>query len=431
MDYAMAMNYIEEKNKLGSVPGLDNVKELLRRLGNPQNHCRCLQIAGTNGKGSVFSFVQEILLEAGFSVGRYISPTIFTYLERFQINKQNMPEEDFAEILSTVAEKVCDMERDGLQSPTAFEIETAVAFIYFSKRKVDYALIECGMGGALDATNVICHPVMSVIASVSRDHMQFLGNTLSEIAKHKAGIIQADSVCISAPQAPEVETVLREVCERKGTGLVMVHDWDIHIKRMDLEQTLFDYKGEEYCIKLLGEHQAVNAAVAVEIAAGIGGICRADICRGLRNTVWSGRMTKVCDNPYVFVDGAHNEAAWKYLKRSVKKYFTNRRIIYIIGVLKDKEYGKMVDILADTMDYAVTVTPDTPRGLDGACLAELIGRKGVAVSAAESVTSAVRQAMDRADMLKRSGTERETPVILVCGSLSFIADYLDYKWDKI
>lgn len=431
MDYATAMNYIEEKNKLGSVPGLDNVKELLRRLGNPQNRCRCLHIAGTNGKGSVFSFVQEILLEAGFSVGRYISPTIFTYLERFQINKQNMPEEDFAEILSVIAEKVSDMERDGLQSPTAFEIETAAAFLYFSGRRVDYALIECGMGGALDATNVICHPVMSVIASVSRDHMQFLGNTLSEIAAHKAGIIQADSVCISAPQAPEVEAVLRETCERKGSGLVLVRDSDIHIQRMDLEQTLFDYKGEEYCIKLLGEHQAVNAAVAAEAASQIEGVCHSDICRGLRNTVWSGRMTKVCDNPYVFVDGAHNEAAWKYLKRAVNKYFTNRRIIYIIGVLKDKEYVKMVDILADTMDYAVTVTPDTPRGLDGRCLAELIGRKGVAAFAAKSADDAVRHAMRRADMLKQRGAEQEAPVILVCGSLSFIADYLDYKWDKI
>ncbi len=431
MDFAMAMNYIEEKNKLGSVPGLDNVKELLRRLGNPQDHCRCLQIAGTNGKGSVFSFVQEILLEAGFSVGRYISPTVFTYLERFQINKRNMPEEDFAEILSMVAEKVCDMEQDGLQSPTAFEIETAVAFLYFSKREVDYALIECGMGGALDATNVICHPVMSVIASVSRDHMQFLGNTLSEIAAHKAGIIQTDSVCISAPQAPEVEAVLREVCERKGTGLVLVRDSDIHIQRMDLEQTLFCYKGEEYSIKLLGEHQVVNAAVAVETVSGISGIHHADICRGLHNTVWSGRMTKVCDNPYVFVDGAHNEAAWRYLKRAVNKYFTNRRIIYIIGVLKDKEYGKMVDILADTMDYAVTVTPDTPRGLDGTCLAELIGRRGVPASAAESADDAVRQALGRAHMLRQQAMGQETSVILVSGSLSFIADYLDYKWDKI
>lgn len=431
MDFTMAMNYIEEKNKLGSVPGLDNIKELLRRLGNPQNKCRCLQIAGTNGKGSIFSFVQEILLEAGFSVGRYISPTIFTYLERFQISKQNMPEETFAEILGTVAEKVSEMERDGLQSPTAFEIETAVAFLYFAEQKVDYALIECGMGGALDATNVIAHPVISVIASVSRDHMQFLGNTLAEIATQKAGIIKQDGICVSAPQTSEVTAVLEDVCGRKGTEFIQIRESDLHILEMDLHKTVFCYKGDAYSIKLLGEHQVMNAAVAIETARRIEGVRSTDICRGLNSTVWRGRMTMVCDNPYVFVDGAHNEAAWKYLKKAVNKYFTNRRIIYIIGVLKDKEYEKMVDILADTMDSAITVTPDTPRGLDGACLAELIGQKGIAVSVASSVDDAVRQAVCSINTLRLCGTEQEEPIILVCGSLSFIADYLDYKWDKI
>lgn len=430
MDYAMAMNYIEEKNKLGSVPGLENIKELLHRLGDPQDQCRCLQIAGTNGKGSVFSFVQEILLESGHTVGRYISPTIFTYLERFQINKCSMGECEFAELLGLVAEKVKEMEQAGLHSPTAFEIETAVAFLYFARHKVDYALIECGMGGKLDATNVIAHPVMSVIASVSRDHMQFLGEKLTEIAEHKAGIIKENSLCITAPQEQEVIRVLRDVCAQKKTELICVDEAKLKILNMDMDQTIFSYRGQNYTIKLLGEHQIINAAVAIEVAGKIGGVGLDVIKRGLYKTEWRGRMTRVCETPDVFVDGAHNEAAWKYLQKAVNKYFTNRKIIYIIGVLKDKEYKKMVDILAETMSYAIAVTPDTPRALDKKLLAEEISQRGIGTSTACSVDDAVQQAMYRVSVLQPEGTGEDAPVILVCGSLSFIAEYLEYNWQK-
>lgn len=430
MDYAMAMNYIEEKNKLGSVPGLENIKELLHRLGDPQDQCRCLQIAGTNGKGSVFSFVQEILLESGHTVGRYISPTIFTYLERFQINKCSMGEREFADLLGVVAEKVKEMEQAGLHSPTAFEIETAVAFLYFARHKVDYALIECGMGGKLDATNVIAHPVMSVIASVSRDHMQFLGEKLTEIAEHKAGIIKENSLCITAPQEQEVIRVLRDVCAQKKTELICVDEAELKILNMDMDQTIFSYRGQNYTIKLLGEHQIINAAVAIEVAGKIGGVGRDVIKRGLYKTEWRGRMTRVCETPDVFVDGAHNEAAWKYLQKAVNKYFTNRKIIYIIGVLKDKEYKKMVDILAETMSYAIAVTPDTPRALDKKLLAEEISQRGIGTSTACSADDAVQQAMYRVSVLQPEGTEEDAPVILVCGSLSFIAEYLEYNWQK-
>lgn len=428
MNYAMAMNYIEEKNRLGIVPGLENIKELLRRLGNPQDMCRCLHIAGTNGKGSIFAFVQQGLIQAGFRVGRYISPTIFTYLERFQINETYMTEEMFAELLTVVAEQVQAMEQEGFASPTAFEIETAVAFLYFMKQQVDYVLVECGMGGRLDGTNVISCAQVTVMAPISRDHMQFLGDTLEQIATEKAGIIHRGTVCISAPQKNAVKSVLKKTCEElavpyREVPVSAVLDWNLEpggskftMGSLTGENTVSE-PVETFEISLLGEHQIWNAATAVYVLRELG-ISKQDIRRGLSLARWSGRLTRVCEAPDVYVDGAHNEAAWKYLRKAVNKYFTNRRIVYIIGVLKDKEYNKMLELLAPTMSYAITVTPDTPRALDRDTLATLIRGYDVACVSAATAEEAMKIAREHAG---------EQDVILVCGSLSFIADYLMMK----
>ncbi|MBE5945389.1 MAG: bifunctional folylpolyglutamate synthase/dihydrofolate synthase [Lachnospiraceae bacterium] len=419
MDFAMAMKYIEDKNKLGSVPGLDNVKELLLRLDNPQNKCKCLHIAGTNGKGSIFSFVEDILIAEGYKVGRYVSPTIFTYLERFQINKTIIEEEKFSQLLTRISEQIEAMEKDGLSSPTAFEIETALAYLYFSEEQVDYALIECGMGGKLDATNVIEKPVVSVMASVSMDHMDFLGNTIKKIAKQKAGIIKKNSMCISYPQDRATTRILIDKCSKQKTDIVFVNKNAIREISADENETVFEYKEKIYTIKLLGEHQILNAATAIEVVNHLDvPVKEESIRRGLSKTIWKGRMTRVNKKPPMYVDGAHNEQAWKILKNTVNKYFTNKNIIYIIGVLKDKEYTKMIDILGDTISYAITVTPDTPRGLKNTILAEVISKNDIPVVTAESSKEAIDLAMDKA-----CGDD----VILVCGSLSFISDYLNYE----
>lgn len=419
MDFTMAMDYIEEKNKLGSVPGLDNVKELLQRLDNPQNKCKCLHIAGTNGKGSIFSFVEEILLEEGYKVGRYVSPTIFTYLERFQINKEIIPEDEFANLLSIIKKHVDEMVEEGLNSPTAFEIETALAFLYFSEKQVDYALIECGLGGLKDATNVIDTPIISVMASISMDHMEFLGSTQKKIAKHKVGIIKKNSMCVSYPQDRTVTKTIIEKCCKENTNLVFVSKNDLEEISSSCDESVFRYKDRTYTIKLIGEHQLLNAATAIEVIDNSGiKVKEKSIVKGLKNTVWKGRMTKVSEKPLIYVDGAHNEQAWKILKNTVNKYFTNRNIIYIIGVLRDKEYTKMIDTLKNTMSYAITVTPDTPRGLEKETLAKLISDAGVPVATADTPDEAIALAKTQI---------KSDEVILVCGSLSFISDYLNYK----
>ncbi len=422
MDFATAMKYIEEKNKLGSVPGLDNIKELLKRLGNPEKDLKCLHIAGTNGKGSIFAFLQEIMIENGLTVGRYVSPTIFDYLERFQINKNYMLKENFSELLTRVSEVIREMMQDGFSSPTSFEIETAIAFLYFKEKNVDYVLVECGMGGRLDATNVLENPVVTVMASISYDHMQFLGESLEKIAGEKAGIIKPGSICVSYPQKPEVSKVLREYCAKINATYVEVDKNNIDVIEENIEKSDFSYKGEEYSISLMGKHQIYNASVAVEVAKRIFSFRRDSIDKGLKDTKWYGRMTKVCDRPYIFVDGAHNEKAWSMLSNTINKHFTNREIIYIIGVLKDKEYDKMVDILKDTMSYAIAITPDTPRGLDKNVLANLLLVNGVPADTAEDCKDAISKAIFKAD---------KEDVIMVCGSLSFIGEYLNFDYEEI
>ena len=409
MNYLEAQNYIEEKSRLGIVPGLTQVKELLRRLGNPQDACRTLHIAGTNGKGSIFAFVQESLLAAGYHVGRYISPTILTYLERYKLDRRYMTEDEFAVLLTEVAAVIETMETDGFASPTVFEIETAVAFLYFARNHVDYVLLECGMGGSQDATNVLAKPEICVFAQISMDHMQFLGDTLTKIATEKAGIIKPYTTVISAPQVREVSKVLREICEVQHASYIEVNpsDWDADM----------DQRQQPYHIPLLGEHQIANAQTAITVLRTLY-IEETAIHKGIAQTVWLGRMTKVAEHPYIYVDGAHNVAAWEYLRTSVEKYFTNRRVIYIIGVLKDKEYEKMVEILAPTMAAAVVVTPDTPRGLPKEILAPLIQAQGVSVQLADTSAEALQKAREQAG---------ETGVILVSGSLSFLAEYLQLE----
>lgn len=420
-----AMNYIEEKSKLGSVPGLDNIIELLNRLGNPEQHIRCMHIAGTNGKGSIFSYVQTALCEAGYKVGRYVSPTIFDYLERFQLSNAgqsyNMPEQTFVDILNEVAGKVSDMEKEGLSSPTAFEIETAVAYMYFEREAVDIALIECGMGGRLDATNVFASNLMSVLASISFDHMQFLGETIPEIAYEKCGIIKENSICISAPQPDDAMSVIEACCREKNTELIVVDEADIELLGMDELGSDFIYKDKRYHLALPGECQLINASVAIEVLDKLKktGERPIDIEGALAHTSWPGRFTVISKKPLMIVDGAHNEAAWKYLADTLNKHFTKKQFVFIIGVLRDKEYDKMVEILSPLMKRAITITPESPRALDKETLRQLILDKGVECITADDADAACREA------IAWTG-HSDDRAVMICGSLSFLRSYLEY-----
>ena len=423
MNYKESREYIKSRDALGIRPGLDNIIELLRRLRNPEKAVPAVHIAGTNGKGSIMAFVEETLVEKGLKVGRYISPTIIDYRERWLINKEMISEEKTAEIISAVKEAVDRMEEEEFGHPTAFEIETAAAFYLFKEEECDVMLIECGMGGEGDATNVLGSDTVNVLASVSFDHMQFLGDTLSEITRQKLGIVRPGSVLISAIQSEEVYLEELRYAEENDVELVFVYDTGIDILKESPFGSKFKYCGKEYEINLGGEYQIFNALTAIEALNHLNRIgidlSYEDIKKGLSNTVWQGRFSVMRKEPLVIIDGAHNRDAWLRLRESIDKYFTNKKCIYIIGVLKDKEYDEMIRLLGPTAKKVYTVTPDSPRALDGEYLRDefkTAGTDSVLLSEKGSDLSlAVHKIIDESD---------KDDVIIICGTLTITGEMI-------
>ena len=424
MTYIEAMEYIEYTNTLGSVPGLDSIKELLRRLGDPQDDVDVIHIAGTNGKGSICAFLDEILEDSGYSVGRYISPTIFTYLERFQIDKRYMTGDEFAGYIDIVKRAADDMVREGYNRPTSFETETAVAFCYFRDKKVDVLLLETGMGGLLDATNVCRHPLCTVIASISMDHMRFLGDTLGDIYSHKLGILRDGVPCVSYPVDARLMPMWVKACRDHDIAdeAVMLSEDDIRVLESTENGSRYEYSGREYSLDIPGIYQIYNSAVAVETAHTM---CRLgyhieekNIRDGLHHTYWKGRFQRLMESPLVYVDGAHNPGGWKSLRKNIDTYFSGRRLIYVCGVFKDKDYRQMLDIMMPGAVCFIAVEPDNPRALPCAALADLARGYIEQVYEEMDADKAVQMAIERA-------AAEEDPVVIIFGSLSFIGPVID------
>lgn len=305
MTYEEARAFINDTAKYGYVLGLDTERELLRRLGNPQDDLKFVHIAGTNGKGSTLAYISTILKEAGYKVGRYISPTIFDYRERIQVNEKYITKEAVARLAEMVEAAGQAMLAEGLHHPTAFEVETAMAFLYFKEMNCDLVVLECGMGGLTDATNVVKTTVVSVFAEIGMDHMGFLGNTVEEIAGVKAGIIKPGTIAVSTAQRPEVSAVLQKTCAEKDTEYREVRKSDIKDVRYVFENQTFTYK-EETKLKpgLTGSWQIDNAALAVEAVQALRdcgwNISDEALRKGLTETVWQGRFTTVSRHPLLY-----------------------------------------------------------------------------------------------------------------------------------
>lgn len=424
MTYEEAKKYIEYTDTLGSVLGLDSIKELLSRLGDPQDKVKVVHIAGTNGKGSICAFLDEILEDAGYKVGRYISPTIFTYLERFQINKTYMREDEFALYLEKVRDAADAMVADGLHRPTSFETETAVAFCWFLDRNVDVLLLETGMGGLEDATNVCAHPLCTIIASISMDHMRFLGNSIEDIYRQKLGIMKDGVPCVSYPLQTGLMPLWLAKCDEKSVAdrSVMIDPDDIHIQSSGLDGSVFEYKEENYRLSVPGIYQIYNSVTAIEAAGMLQkqgfDLDKVNVSRGILNTFWKGRFQKLMDEPLVYVDGAHNPGGWMELRRNIDTYFTGRRLIYVCGVFKDKDYERMLDIMMPGADAFIAVQPDNPRALDNKKLGKLAKTYIDSVFVQDDIDAAVEQAVQMA---------AETPdsVVIIFGSLSYIGPIID------
>ena len=419
MTYEEAMEFIQNTNKFGSVLGLDNIKELLKRLENPQETLKVVHIAGTNGKGSILAYLASVFRESGYRAGRYVSPASFAYEERFRINEENISKENlcfYMEKLKEVSEK---MVQDGLDHPTMFEIETALSFLYFADQKTDVVLLETGMGGRLDATNVVSRPICTVIGSIGYDHMQYLGTTLPEIAGEKAGILKEGCPVISYDNGEEVNAVIEAAAREKHCPIEFVNSAGIRVLSQNLEGQSFAYRSsrgrfyEKIEIPLLGSHQIPNAATALEVLEIIKNyycISEFQTEEGFRNTIWRGRLEKLSDHPLIFCDGAHNPDGAARLAEFLENNFTNRRIIYIIGVLADKEYEKMIETTAKFANRIYTVAPDSERALSSRELAFAVRKYHTDVQERSRLASCLEE------VKKEAGEE---DVIVIFGTLSF------------
>ena len=422
MNYKEARVYLDEVSKYGSVLGLESMRELLHRLGDPQNDLKFIHISGTNGKGSVLAYLSTILTGAGYRTGRYISPTLFSYRERIQVDGEYIEKESLACHVTAIAAAAEDMQKAGLPSPTVFEIETALAFLYFKEKRCDIVTLEVGCGGLLDATNVITTTLMEVIASISMDHTDLLGDTLAKIAAQKAGIIKSDTMVVSAQQKSEAAQVIEDTCKEQHCTLQMVDESKISNVHYGAEGQTFSYKTwENVAISLAGSYQIKNAALALEGVEALRklGYALSDqqVREGLLHTAWRGRFTTLRRDPTVIIDGAHNPAAALELKESLERYFPGKTLYFVMGMFKDKDYAQVIDLTAPLARHIITVeTPGNPRAMPARELAEAVARVNPSVEWADSVAHGVEKA------LAMAGKE---DAVIVFGSLSFLGEAAD------
>lgn len=410
MNYEQTMEYISQINK--SVLGLENMRVLCNELDNPQRNLPVIHIAGTNGKGSVGAFLQGILINAGYKVGRYVSPTILSYEERFVINNVNASKEQVAELITQVKNASDRMINRKLSQPTAFEVETAAAFLYFKQEKCDFVLLEVGMGGITDATNIIDKSLISVITSISLDHTGFLGNTLKEIAEKKAGIIKENSLVVTAMQEKEVIDVISNTASKNNTKFIIAK-----LENINYENNVFDYKNiKNIHLRAMGVYQPQNAAVAIQTALSLNemgySISCESIKQGVENVLWQGRFQLLNDKPVFIVDGCHNVGGVKMLVQSLDVYYKNKSLVFIMGVFKDKDYKEMVRLTAHRAKKIFTVTPPGERGLDNKVLKaeiEKYNKNAVAVTLKQAVAMAL---------------EEKDAVCVAFGSLSYIGEII-------
>ncbi len=416
MNYQESRAYIDQISGLGRVLGLENIEELTRRLGNPQEHLKFIHAAGTNGKGSTLAYISTVLKEAGYKVGKYTSPAIYSYREIMSVNGENISREAFARHLTRVAAAAEEMAGEGRAHPTPFEIETAVAFLYFQEKACDLVLLETGMGGATDATNVVKNTLAAVITPVGIDHVGFLGDTLEEIARVKAGIIKPGSVTISAIQKPEAKKVIESVCRELEVPLIYPDMKDLKVMESSCLGQKFLWQGTEYEISLAGICQIENAVLALTVLQELSKqgypVQTKTVQEGLKKTIWGGRFSVIDRNPLFVVDGAHNPDAARKLEESVYRYFKGKNIYFIMGMFRDKDYDQVLEIMAPYAKeiYTVSTVPET-RTLTAEELAEAAKKYNPHVYPVESLEKAAEMAYEKA------GRE---DVILAFGSLSFI-----------
>ena len=397
MTYEEAIEFIHKKVWQGSRPGLDRTRELLQKMGEPQNSLRFVHVAGTNGKGSTSVLLSSVLRCCGLRTGLYTSPYLSRFNERMQVDGEPISDGELAEITALCAPLALSM----ADTPTEFELVTAIAFEFFKRQHCDVVVLEVGMGGRLDSTNVIKAPLCSVITNIGLDHTRELGDTAEKIAAEKAGIIKSGCPTVIYDLPESVRAVIRERCVQQDSALTAA-DFGAIVPLSDtLEGQAFSYKSfSELRLPLLGAHQLKNAAVVLETIdvlrrKGLE-ISDESVREGFEQTVWPARFEILSQDPYFVVDGGHNPQCAETVAASLLKYFPNRRRVILFGVLADKDYMGLAAILNEAADEFVTITPPSPRALSAEALAESLAVFGKPVTTCGSIPEAVELAKEKA-----------------------------------
>lgn len=416
MDFLEAQNYLEKvRSQKGIVLGLDTMRHLMAKLNNPQDKVKFIQVAGTNGKGSTAAYLTSILSEAGIKVGRYTSPAVFSSTEQYFTCGSCISESEYAKGVTAVAEAAASL--DG-ETPTAFEQETALAFWYFAQKGCELAILEAGLGGDMDATNIVTTTVCSIITSISMDHCRILGNKISEIAAHKAGIIKPGAPVICIEQKEDAMEPIRAAAKAADTPLYEVHRDEVRQIFSDKRESIVFFREfENLHLKMLGSCQPENAALAVQAASVLSRsypIEKKHIYDGIEKTRWGGRFELHSGSPDIILDGAHNPDGIRRLRESVNQMFGAVPICYVCGVLADKDYEKEIEILFGRASNVFTVTPPSPRAMKSTDLKAAIKKRfsQLKVTSFDS-EDGIEKAMEAA-------VSQNNPVV-VCGTLTILA----------
>ena len=414
MNYDDTLNYINSVTWLGKTPGLSRIKELLALMGNPQKNLKFIHIAGTNGKGSTAAMIAEILIKSDYKTGLSTSPSILKFNERMKINGEDILDDELVEIVDYIKPLAESMS----SGPTEMELITAIAFEFFKRKNCDIVVLETGMGGAFDSTNIINTPEIAVITNIGLDHTAFLGNTIKEIAETKCGIIKENGNVVLYGGNIEVEQIAERVSEEKNSRLIKADFKSLNLISYSLEGQIFDCgKRKNLFLSLLGNHQLKNASVALSVIDTLiekgYHISEDSIKQGLKEVKWSGRFEAIGHNPLFIIDGGHNPQCIEALVENINTYLPNEKLTILTGVLADKDYKEMYRPVFPYIKEVICTEPISPRRLSAPKLSEYFKENNISSLFCRDISEAVKKAVDTAG---KNGT------ILAFGSLYLIAD---------
>lgn len=396
MNYEQALQYIHSVSGVFCKPGLERITALCEKLGNPQNGLKFIHVAGTNGKGSVCAMLDSILRHAGYKTGIYTSPYIMNFNERMRVDGQNISDGELIELTEMIQPIADAME----EKPTEFELITAIGFAYFRRHNCDVVILEVGLGGRLDSTNLIQDPLLSIITGIDLDHTNFLGNTIQKIAAEKAGIIKEGRPCLYGGSSTAAGRIISMTASQRHAPLSSVDHRKFNLRSMTLDGTFFDFgEYENLKLSLLGVHQLTNVQTvmtALEILAREGlEVSEKAIREGLLAVRWPARFEKLSASPLIIYDGAHNPQGVRALVHSLETYFPDEKFNILSGVMADKDYGEMVELLKSITESAVVVTtPDNPRALQANEYASVFSSYQIPVTPYDNLRRAVYAALD-------------------------------------